>query len=214
MIPREVLLVILALSLVVLAACEPVPAPTSTAGTPASTPSGNVRQAVVAGQFYPADAAALQADVDEALAAAEAVLPIDGDPIAIMAPHAGYVYSGGVAGWAWRQVQGREYDVVVVVAPNHRVAGFEDISVYPAGSYETPLGRVPIDGAVAQALLSAHERIVFDPRAHAQEHAVEVQVPFLQRILPGVPLVAVVVVGEPTTARAPTPGTRWAGSPR
>jgi len=204
---RGTVLVTLALSLTLLAACEPAPAtsgpgaaPTRTVGTPALTVSGDVRRAVVAGQFYPADPAALQADVDEALATAQ-VVPIDGDPIAIMAPHAGYVYSGGVAGWAWRQVQGHQYDVVVIVAPNHRVAGFKDISVYPAGSYETPLGRVSVDSAVAQALLSADPRITFDPQAHAQEHAVEVQVPFLQRALPGVPMVAV-VMGEPTPESA------------
>ncbi len=201
---RRMALTALAASLALLAACVPAPAPTSTPGptSPGATPAAwqAVRRAVVAGQFYPADPAALQADVDEALTAAQ-VVPIEGDPIAIMAPHAGYVYSGGVAGWAWRQVQGRQYDVVVIVAPNHRVAGFKDISVYPAGRFETPLGQVPVDSAVAQALLSADPRIVYDPRCHEQEHAVEVQVPFLQRALPGVPLVAV-VMGEPTPESA------------
>lgn len=193
---RRTVLAALVTSLAVLAACAPAPTPTGTAGTPGPTSPGAVRRAVVAGQFYPADPTALRADVDEALAAAQ-VVPLEGDPLAIMAPHAGYVYSGGVAGWAWRQVQGRQYDVVVVVAPNHRVAGFKDISVYPAGSFETPLGQVPIDSAVAQSLLAADPHIIFDPRCHEQEHAVEVQVPFLQRALPGVPLVAV-VMGEPT----------------
>jgi len=197
---RKMVLATWVTSLVMLVACASAPTPAGTTGTPSPTSSGAVRRAVVAGQFYPADPVALRADVDEALAAAQ-VVPLEGDPLAIMAPHAGYVYSGGVAGWAWRQVQGHQYDVVVIVAPNHRVAGFKDISVYPAGSFETPLGQVPIDSTVAQSLLSADPHIVFDPRCHEQEHAIEVQLPFLQRTLPGVPLVAV-VMGEPTPGSA------------
>jgi len=123
----------------------------------------------------------------------EAVEGIDGEPIGLVVPHAGYVYSGWVAAHAFRQLDGVGYDTIVIIGPNHSLPDFEDISVYARGAYETPLGLVPVDEEVAEALLDAHERIVFQPEAHVQEHSIEVQLPFLQRLYKDLRIVPIVI---------------------
>jgi AmmeMemoRadiSam system protein B/AmmeMemoRadiSam system protein A len=171
---------------------QPVPTTTFTALTPPPD-LGVVREPAVAGAFYPGDAGQLAAMVDSFL---EAVQGIDGEPIAIIVPHAGYVYSGWVAAYAYKQLQGTTYDTIVIIGPSHSVA-FDGISVFAEGAFETPLGYVPIDTEVAQALLQADERIVFDPEVHGPEHSIEVQLPFLQRIYENFKIVPI-IMGQPT----------------
>ncbi len=97
----------------------------------------------------------------------------------IVAPHAGYVYSGQVAAYAYKFICGNQYDAVVVIGPSHRYA-FHGVSIYSGGGYETPLGIVPIDDVLALEI-KALSKIVQDiPEAHKQEHSVEIQLPFLQ----------------------------------
>lgn len=143
--------------------------------------AGDVRRPAVAGQFYPGDPAALARDVDRYLAAAPAP-ELGGEVVALVSPHAGYMYSGAVAAHGYACVAGAAYDAVVVVAPSHRVA-FRGSSVYARGAYETPLGLVPVDAELAAAILDPDAGIVDEPRVHVNEHSLEVQIPFLQRAL-------------------------------
>ena len=146
--------------------------------------SDAIRPSAVAGTWYPGDPAALRAAVGGHLAEAEAGPA--GDVVAVIAPHAGLVYSGPVAACAYRAVAGRRYDVVLLVGPSHYHA-FEGVAVWPAGAFETPLGPAVIDAGVADRLL-ASPVVGTHPAAHDREHALEMQLPFLQEVLPGVPI--------------------------
>jgi len=153
--------------------------------------ASGVRQPAVAGKFYPGEADKLRGAVEAYLANA---VPACGErPIALVAPHAGYVYSGQIAADAYRQVIDFEYDVVVVLGPNHTVPSFNSVSVYQGAGYVTPLGLVPIDQDLAAALLRSDGGVSFQPSAHEREHSVEVQLPFVQVACPQVPIVAAVV---------------------
>jgi len=156
-----------------------------------SARGSGIRSPVVAGAFYPGDAATLAGDIDEYLAEAETP-SFDGDIVALIAPHAGYIYSGAVAAHAYAAVRGRKYESVVVVAPSHRF-GFRGASVHGGTGYETPLGVVPIDRDIADAISAGSELYRYVPQAHAQEHSLEVQVPFLQRALGDFAIVPIIM---------------------
>ncbi len=164
------------------------------------TAVGPVRPPAVAGQFYPNDARTLGDAVRGYLESAQPV-DLDGRLVALLAPHAGYMYSGPVAGWAYRQVKDRALDTVVVLAPSHRVA-FRGVSVWPKGAYRTPLGDVLVDEETCRAILGAGWPFNDLADAHGPEHALEVQIPFLQVALqPGWRLVPV-IMGSPDLATA------------
>jgi AmmeMemoRadiSam system protein B/AmmeMemoRadiSam system protein A len=163
--------------------------PTST-----STTSGPVQPPVVAGSFYPADPELLATSVDAMLADAEM---LGKKPVALVAPHAGYIYSGSVAAQAFKQVEGGSYDVVVVVGTNHSRPNLNRVAVYPDGAFATPLGEIPIDAELAAELVAADDRIISERSVFSQEHSLDVELPFLQRVLPGCPIVPV-MVGEPS----------------
>ena len=150
-----------------------------------------VRPAAFAGRFYTADRARLAAEIDGYLDAAAPAVPPSGTVVALIAPHAGYVYSGPTAAAAYAFVRGSAVDTVVIVGPSHRFA-FEGVSVWPDGGFETPLGVARVDAALAGELARA-ARSRFRPEAFAEEHSVEVQVPFVQRALPGASIVPVVM---------------------
>lgn len=156
--------------------------------------SSQVREPLFAGQFYPGQPEELERTVAQYLSQA---VSLGVRPLALIAPHAGYVYSGQVAAHAFRQVKGWLYEVIVIIAPNHTTADFRDISVYAEGAFGTPLGELPVDTALAQRLIAAHERIVYDPRLHRYEHAIEVELPFVQMVAADTPIVPI-VMGEPT----------------
>jgi len=154
-----------------------------------------VRKPGVAGAFYPGDAAELGAMVDGYLAQARP--PAVGMPIALAAPHAGYPYSGPVAGYAYALLKGRRPERVVVIAPSHYEA-FDFAAVYDGAAYETPLGRVPVDTAFAAKLGASGGLVRLSSRGHGaggerSEHSLEVQLPFLQRTLGAFRLVPVVM---------------------
>jgi AmmeMemoRadiSam system protein B/AmmeMemoRadiSam system protein A len=147
---------------------------------------------VVAGQFYPADPAALAAAVDEAVDRAPDH-PVPEPLLGLLVPHAGYVYSAQAAGHGYRALRGRRLARVVVLAPAHRV-GAPYAATLGRPSYATPLGELPLDGPTIQRLRQAAPELVRDDeRLFAREHSLEVQLPFLQRVLPGVPLVPLVL---------------------
>jgi len=149
-----------------------------------------VRPAAVAGSWYPGQRAALAREVDRYLD--EASDPPAGDLLAAIAPHAGLMYSGPVAGHAYRALRGQTFDVAVLVGPSHFI-GFDGVAVVDQGGFETPLGLVAIDADVAAALLDASDLVHVRPAAHAREHSLEMQLPFLQRVQPDVPVVPAVM---------------------
>jgi AmmeMemoRadiSam system protein B/AmmeMemoRadiSam system protein A len=169
--------------------------------TPQSCLAGNpqaVRQPGVAGSFYPADPKALTAMIDDMLAHASLSQPPIDDPIlAVVAPHAGYQYSGPVAAYTYAALKGRKFSRVVVIAPSHFEA-FDFTSVYDGDAYATPLGSVRVDKAFAAQLAKMSPTIQLSSRGHTPtkegaEHAIEVELPWLQRVLGDFALVPIVM---------------------
>lgn len=158
--------------------------------TPRTQGGSAVRRPAVAGAFYPGTAEALAQAVDGYLSAAAETG--DGRVVAVISPHAGYVYSGGVAAHAYSWLRGAGCETAIVVAPSHRYP-FRGVSVYDGDGYETPLGVVPVDKELAESIMDEGAGIGFDPRAHAAEHSLEVQVPFLQRTLGDFSIVPIVM---------------------
>jgi AmmeMemoRadiSam system protein B len=159
------------------------------------------RPAAVAGSWYPGSAGALTRDVDRYLQDAPAWQ--GGAVRAVMAPHAGLMFSGPVGAHAYKAASACRYDVVVLVGPTHYVA-FDGVSIYPEGAFATPLGEAAIDGPVAQALMSFPIVQVL-PAAHQREHSLEMQLPFVRRLFPDariVPLVMGFQTPETITALA------------
>lgn len=150
-----------------------------------------IREAAVAGQFYPGDRKSLEQEVDALLKGVDEAVP-KGTIRAIVSPHAGYMYSGGTAAYGYRLLQGKKFDAVVIVGPSHRDY-FEGVTLFPGDAYKTPLGEVPIHRELRDAL--AAEGIRVSTLGHRLEHSVEVQLPFLQRVLGEFSFVPV-VMGE------------------
>jgi AmmeMemoRadiSam system protein B/AmmeMemoRadiSam system protein A len=144
---------------------------------------GSIRPAAVAGLFYPREARALRGQVEELLAGVEHLTPRLGFPKALVVPHAGYVYSGPIAAHAYEELRSARSIVqrVVLLGPVHRVA-VRGLATPSAEAFDTPLGRVPLDRPALEAL-HALPQVVQSDRAHAMEHSLEVQLPFLQTIL-------------------------------
>ncbi|HVT58786.1 MAG TPA: AmmeMemoRadiSam system protein B [Thermoanaerobaculia bacterium] len=142
--------------------------------------SDRVRPAAVAGFFYPGDAAELRTLVAELLSSAAPAPPRGPAPKAIIAPHAGYVYSGPIAASSFAALApaAPELRRVVLIGPSHRVR-VRGVALPAAESFETPLGAVPVDGE-AVADLARLPQVEVDAAAHADEHSLEVELPFLQ----------------------------------
>lgn len=159
---------------------------------PATLARRRTRAPAVAGTFYPAPAAELRSLVRRLLDEAGAAAPA---PKALIAPHAGYIYSGPVAASAFRCARTLERRArrVVLIGPSHFVR-FRGLATSGAGAFATPLGEVEID-TEAEALLAALPVVVELPQAHAREHCLEVELPFLQEVL-GAFRIVPLVVGE------------------
>ncbi len=140
-----------------------------------------IRKPAVAGTFYSDDPTALKEQIDFFLENLEEN-EIEGDIYGIISPHAGYMYSGQVAAAGYKQLLGRDYDVVLVIAPSHREY-FKGVSAFCGEGYETPLGVIPVAEDLCRRLTEQSELIVDSWTGHREEHALEVQLPFLQRIL-------------------------------
>jgi AmmeMemoRadiSam system protein B/AmmeMemoRadiSam system protein A len=148
----------------------------------------------VAGQFYPSDPDQLSAAIDDYLD--DTVTPSNDRPIAIVCPHAGYIYSGQIAADAYRQASTHDYDLIVILGANHTTAGFGKVSVYPGGGYMTPFGIAEIDEDLAAELIEADDDFTFREAVHSREHSIEVQIPFIQRVFPNAKILPA-VVGTP-----------------
>jgi len=152
-----------------------------------------IRHSIIAGSWYPGEPAKLKADVEKYLAAAKTFSP-DSELLGIVVPHAGLMYSGPVAAFAYKNLKDKDIKTVVMIGPSHR-ASFEGAAVYASGEWETPLGRVGIDAELCQKIISQDPARIADlPAAHAQEHSLEIQLPFLQAVLkPGFGIVPVMM---------------------
>jgi MEMO1 family protein len=163
----------------------------ATAAEGTNMPGEQIRESILAGSWYPADAKRLRQDVESYLQKAS-VPDLQGQLFAVVSPHAGYRYSGQVAAYGYKLLERRKFDTVVVIAPSHR-AYFSGVSVYDRGGFRTPLGMVPLDTELVTALKERDPRIRFVAEAHAQEHSLEIQLPFLQVVMPGFKLVPLVM---------------------
>lgn len=141
----------------------------------------SARRPAVAGMFYPSDSEELRKQVKQLLDNAPRKI-IRGTVRGIVSPHAGYMYSGLTAAAGYATLKGENYGTVIVISPSHREY-FPGVSIYPGHSYITPLGEVPIDAAMREELTKASKRIVVGEAGHRDEHAIEVQLPFLQEVL-------------------------------
>lgn len=165
-------------------------------GPPSETHHLKLRPACVADAFYPADPAALVSMMDDMLS--HALRPeIEGRILAAVAPHAGYEYSGPVAAYTYAALQEHKYSRVVVIAPSHYEA-FGFTSVYDGDGYTTPLGTAPVDTQFARELVKLNPSIRLSERGHTPtgsgaEHAIEVQLPWLQHVLGSFTLVPIVM---------------------
>jgi hypothetical protein len=170
----------------------------------------DLRPSSIAGQWYEADQEALAKSVDRYLD--QAKLPkLDGDVIGVVAPHAGHMYSGPVAGYAFAAIRDRSPDLVVVVSPVHPpkwsmpAAYFEPVLTSSHPGYRTPLGDIPIDAAAVKEINTKLIRELgkgLSPVSHDPEHSLEIELPFLQRALkPGWKLLPIMMhTIEPRTS--------------
>ncbi len=168
-----------ALGLILLACC----AGGDTESDPVASPSPETwtRPAAFTGQFYPGGADELTVAVDGYLAMADAEVP-EGRVVSAVVPHAGYRFSAPTAAEVYASLYGDSLDLVYILAPAHSYP-LRGISVLDADSCETPLGSVPVDRGAARRLAAAHPEVELGREPHLQEHAIEVQLPFLKRVV-------------------------------
>ncbi len=160
--------------------------------------NGNIRKAAVAGAFYPDNPSDLTKMLAEFFSDAKKET-FSGRPIALIAPHAGYIYSGRTAARAYKQLLGENYETVVVMAPSHTVF-FQGASVFDGSAYATPLGEIPIDRELSKRIASINSAVYLSNKGHTGgavrgEHSLEVQLPFLQQVIGNFKLVAI-IMGE------------------
>ena len=170
-----------------------------------------IRRPAVAGTFYPGDPRQLAAEVDELLDGVAQFEPRMGHPKALIVPHAGYIYSGPVAAAAYDELAPARGIVkrVVLLGPVHRVP-VRGLALPLADGFETPLGRVPIDRAACASIARLKQVVTSEP-AHAMEHSLEVQVPFLQKTLGPFTLVPLAVGSASISEVAETIEQLWGG---
>jgi len=149
-----------------------------------------IREPVVAGQFYPKSPSSLEAQIssyiDKKATKEEA--------IGIVSPHAGYMYSGAVAGAVISRIKLK--DTFVIMGPNHTGYG-KPFSIMTAGTWRTPLGEVEIDSQLAKQILAESRNLEEDQVAHIYEHSIEVQIPFLQYLKQDIKIVPIVLSHAP-----------------
>lgn len=153
-----------------------------------------VRPPVVAGKFYSESPEILRAAITGFL---EDGSPVSApNPLALILPHAGYIYSGQIAADGYSQARGHSYDTVVILGTNHTSPHFNKIAIYPGDGFATPLGVARVDRTIVEALKAASPDCVLTSSPHQNEHSVEVQVPFIQVVFPKAKIVPV-IIGTP-----------------
>lgn len=151
-----------------------------------------VREPILPDQgWYPKDPGKLRSSIEDFLAQAQ-VSPVKGGIVGIVVPHAGHIYSGHVAAYAYRLIRGMDFKRVILIGPSHHIP-FPGVSVNQQSGYKTPLGVVPVDQIFARKLLEADTMIKWVPEAHAVEHSLEIQIPFLQVVLKNFQIVPILM---------------------
>lgn len=141
-----------------------------------------IRESAISGSWYPDHPETLKKQIGNYLDRVQPV-PLNGTLVGLIVPHAGYLYSGGVAAHAYKILLQQPFERVLIVAPSHR-AYFDGASIYRSGGYRTPLGVVPLDHEIIDALCQDTSLFQYVARAETQEHSLEIQLPFLQLVLP------------------------------
>ena len=149
-----------------------------------------VRESVIAGSWYPAKKEVLESQIDGYLAKAKK--EDNKGLIALVSPHAGYIYSGPVAAFAYKQIEGMKFNTVIIIAPSHYTA-VKGASVYNRGAFRTPLGLVQVDEELSDKLIKSNPVFYFNEAAHREEHSLEIQLPFLQRVIGSFKMVPIVM---------------------
>ncbi|HAW49370.1 TPA: hypothetical protein DCX16_00230 [bacterium] len=152
-----------------------------------------IRKPAVSYSFYPGDKEECKNMVLELLSSATKT--VSGKIRGLISPHAGYVFSGPCAGWAFKQVEGIPYKTVIVLGVSHRYP-LNHPSIYPGDGYETPLGTVSINKEMAKKIMEENSDIVYIEAADKLEHSIEVQLPFIQMALPNTDIVPILVGGN------------------
>jgi len=160
---------------------------------------GSVREPAVAGAFYPDNETELSSMIDDLLGKVE--LPeLDKYIKAMIVPHAGYVYSGQVAAYAYKSLMENPtaggIDTVILIGNSHQDY-FDGISVFPEGYYKTPFGNIEIDKDLAKRIIDSNEKISYRKNAHLEEHSLEVQLPFLQKTLKNFKIIPIIIGNQP-----------------
>lgn len=153
----------------------------------------DIRDSILAGSWYPGNKKTLSRMVEGFLSRVKTG-SVEGDLTAFIVPHAGYMYSGQVAAYAYRLLQGMDFKRVILIGPSHR-ARFKGSSINLQSGYETPLGIVPVDQDLARKIIDTSNHISWFPQAHAREHSLEIQLPFLQTVLSDFQIVPI-LMGE------------------
>jgi MEMO1 family protein len=156
-----------------------------------SSVSNDIRPTAVAGSFYSSNPGKLKLGIQKFLEESPS-LAIE-TPVAILAPHAGYIYAGQIYADAYRQVMGRQYDVIVILGTNHTTGGFSGVSLGDYSAFRTPLGDAAVDQEVVSALLRESKDCNRDREVHVREHSVEVQIPFIQVLFPQAKIVPAII---------------------
>ncbi len=153
-----------------------------------------VRPPAVAGKFYSESPVILKAAITGFLEDADPVATLK--PLALILPHAGYIYSGQIAADGYNQARSHSYDTVVILGTNHTTPHFNKIALYPGDGFATPLGTARVDRTIVEALKAASPDCFLTSAPHRDEHSVEVQVPFIQVVFPKAKIVPV-IIGTP-----------------
>jgi AmmeMemoRadiSam system protein B len=141
----------------------------------------DVRSSILAGTWYPGSQESLTKSIEGYLSRVK-IHHLGGPLNAVIVPHAGHKYSGQVAAHAYRLLEASQFKRVILIGPSHRV-GFDGVSVNLQSAYETPLGIVPVDQEMGKRILGTGPYISWIRKAHAREHSLEIQLPFLQTVL-------------------------------
>ena len=151
----------------------------------------NIREPAVAGAFYPASPAKLKSEVEQLLNAYKTDEQFE-NIVGIVSPHAGYIYSGKTAAYAYNTIARAKYKTVIIISPSHREY-FPGISIYNGDAYKTPLGEVLLNKDLISKLTHEEKFIFEGTNGHKSEHAVEVQIPFLQIVMKNFTIVPIVM---------------------
>jgi len=162
-----------------------------------------IRKPVVTGQFYPASPEELGKQIEQFLSLVKEEKKVSGELVGILVPHAGYIFSGQVAAYGFKLLEQKKFDTVILIGLAHRYHLGNKAVVYPQGYFETPLGKVKIDEEIANKLcqlnpLEVITSIEKNIHAHQEEHSLEVEIPFLQKIYPtNPPQIVPILLGNP-----------------